>query len=189
MNYYPILLDLRDKKCVVIGGGRIAQRKACSLLKNQAQVSVISPTLTAGLKRLFKKGKILWIRSDYKREFLRRAFLVVAATNNKQINLRVYQDTKGANILINIVDSPKESTFIVPAVIQNKDLIISVSTSGKVPYLARRMKEDIKKTVIPRYIKALGILEIARQELKESCRSAKRRKTILAQLTRKALNR
>ncbi len=188
MNYYPVLLDLRDKKCIVIGGGRVAQRKVRSLLKSKAQVSVISPTLTVGLRQLVKKRKILWIRSNYKKKFLKDTFLVIAATNNKKINLKACQDTECGNILINVVDSLKESNFIVPAVIQNKDLIISISTSGMVPYLARRIKEDIKKTVVFQYARVLGILRVTRQELKQSCPNAKKRKAILANLIRKTLS-
>jgi len=187
MSYYPILLDLKDKICIVIGGGRVAQRKVRSLIRAQARVYVVSPTLTAGLKQPLSKRKIFWVKSDYKKWLLKRAFLVVAATNNKQINLKVSQDIKNTNRLINIVDSPQDSNFIVPAVIQNKDLIICVSTSGQVPYLARRIKEDIKKTIIPQYTQALGILKVARQELKKTCPSAKIRKAILAQLTKRAL--
>ena len=187
MSYYPILLDLKDKICIVIGGGRVAQRKVRSLIRAQARIYVVSPTLTAGLKQPLSKRKIFWIKSDYKKGLLKRAFLVVAATNNKQINLKVSQDIKNTNRLINIVDSPQDSNFIVPAVIQNKGLIICVSTSGQVPYLARRIKEDIKKTIIPQYTQALGILKVARQELKKTCPSAKIRKAILAQLTKRAL--
>lgn len=165
----------------------MAQRKVRSLLGGQARVCVISPTLTPGLRWLKDIGKISWIKSDYKKSFLKDAFLVIAATSNKTVNSKISYDTADSNILINVVDSPDKSSFIVPAVIKNRDLIVSVSTSGQVPYLSRKIKEDIRKSVIPRYLKALANLKIARRKLKASCPSFKKRKVILAELSREAL--
>jgi siroheme synthase-like protein len=184
---FPILLDLKDKKCVVVGGGRVAQRKLNSLLRAGACVYLISPTLSYALKQLIKRNKFFWIKSVYKKSLLKNAFLVIAATNDRKINSRISQDAKIAKILSNVVDSKDESNFIFPAVIQKKDLIISISTSAKVPYLAKRIKEDIKKRIMPRYIRLLGILEAARQKLKTTSVSAKRKKAILAGLASREL--
>ncbi|MFH1338556.1 MAG: bifunctional precorrin-2 dehydrogenase/sirohydrochlorin ferrochelatase [Candidatus Omnitrophota bacterium] len=187
MGYYPVLFDLEGKKCVVIGGGNVARRKVRSLLKSEARVCVISPELNPALRRLSKEGEISWIKSDYRKKFLRGAFLVIAATDNKQVNSKVSRDAAAANVLVNVVDSPSESSFIVPAVIRDGDLIVGISTSGQVPYLSRKIKEDIKESIIPRYGKALAALKNARRQLKASCPSFKKRKAILAKLAGKVL--
>lgn len=187
MGYYPVLLDLKEKKCIVIGGGKVARRKIHSLLKSEARVCVISPNLKPGLRRLSEKGKISWIKSYYRKKFLKDAFLVIAATDNKQVNSRVSRDAAAVKVLVNVVDSPAESSFIVPAVIRDGDLIVGISTSGQVPCLSRKIKEDINKSIIPRYAKALVSLRNARRQLKASCPSFKKRKAILARLAGKAL--
>ena len=179
MRYYPILLDLEAKKCIVIGGGKVAQRKVSSLIKCGAFVSVVSPQITKGLVELARKKKIFLIKENYQKKFLKGAFLVVAATNNKAINLKVSQDAKDLKALVNVVDSCALSSFIVPAVLAKGDLVIAISTSAKAPFLSKRIKEDFKKYICG-YPKSLNLLKDIRQELRLRYPDAKVRKSMLS---------
>ncbi len=182
MKYYPALLALKGKKCVVIGGGKVAQRKARSLVKTGASVRLISPVLTKGLKALKRSKKISCIKSGYQKKFLKNAFLVIAATGDNLINLKIAKDADKLRMLVNVVDSPDSSNFIVPAVLQSGDLIIGISTSGKAPALSKKIKEDLTKLIIPRYAGPLKLLEGIRKELKLNCPDPKTRKAVLARI-------
>lgn len=158
MRYYPVLLDLRGRKCVVVGGGKIAQRKAYSLVKAAASVYIISPDLTPRLRELARKKKISYIKSKYRKRFLKDAFVVIAATDNRTVNSKISKSASRLGKLVNVVDSPADGNFIVPASFSNKDLIISVSTSGKAPSLAKKIKQDLSKIILPRYVELLNLL-------------------------------
>lgn len=183
MKYYPLLLDLKGKKCAVVGGGVVAQRKACSLLKAGAQVRIISPDLTQNLKKLAGQNKISWTGSAYQERHIRGSFLIIAAVSDKKINSKISRDAKKAGILVNVVDSPQESGFIVPSHISRGDLIISISTSGKAPALSKRIRKDLTKLLVPRYSEFLKTLQEIRKDLKTRCSKTKLRKKVLNILT------
>jgi len=183
MKYYPLLLDLKGKKCIVVGGGRVAQRKVHSLLKAGALVRVISPNLTQNLKKLARQNKIFWTTSRYQKRYIQNSFLVIAAVSDKKINSKISQDAQKSGILVNVVDSPEESSFIVPSHISRGDLIISISTSGKAPALSKRIRKDLTKLLVPRYSKFLKTLESIREDLKIRCSEPRLRKKILRVLT------
>lgn len=184
MKYYPLLLDLRGKKCVVVGGGQVAQRKVRTLLKAKASVWVIAPRLSKGLRELKRKKEIFYKKTDYQRKYLKDSSIVIAATPDRNINSRVAQDAKELGLLTNVVDSPDESNFIVPSVINRGGLIISISTSGKAPALAKRMRKDLTNLLVPQYAKFLRILEKLREDLKQKCQTQKLRARIMDELVR-----
>ncbi|HLD40885.1 MAG TPA: bifunctional precorrin-2 dehydrogenase/sirohydrochlorin ferrochelatase [Candidatus Omnitrophota bacterium] len=179
MKYYPVLLNLKNKKCVVIGGGSVARRKAVSLLKAGSWVCVISPQLCPGLKRLKELKKLSWINSPYQKIHLKGAFLAIAATPEEAINIKISQDARKSGILINAVDAEDLSDFIVPSSISKGGLILSVSTSGQAPCLSKRMRRDIERLLVPEYARFLKILEGIRRELKAKCSDPKLRSRIL----------
>jgi precorrin-2 dehydrogenase/sirohydrochlorin ferrochelatase len=179
MRYYPLFVDLFEKICCVVGGGAVAERKVRVLLKCRARVIVYSPKLTAGLEKLSKAGKIVWRRSAPGKEFLRGVFLVVAATNNRLINSRVSQTCRKKNILVNVVDVPGESNFIVPSFVENKGLVIAISTSGQAPCLAKKIRKDLTKNFLPRYSGILKELSSVRNRLKTSSCALPQRKAML----------
>lgn len=178
MKYYPALLDLKGKKCLVVGGGHVAYRKTCSLLKAGARVSIVSPVLTKSLMHISKRKRIFHIKSEYHKKFLKNAFLIIAATNKKEVNLKISKDAHALGMLVNVVDAPDLSNFIMPAVLSNRDLIISISTSGKAPVLSKKIKEDLKK-LIPGYAKMVRPLASIRRKLKLKYPNAGLRKSIL----------
>lgn len=166
MEYYPILLDLKGKKCVVVGGGRVAGRKVKSLLKAKAQVAVISLDLTRGLRRLKRKKSILHIKSNYQKKYLKGAFLAIAATSDQKINQAAARTARAQGILTNVVDSARLSNFIVPSSLSRGGLIISISTSGRAPGLSKKIKIDLSRSILPGYARLLHLLEGIRGRLK-----------------------
>jgi len=143
-DYYPICLNIKDKKCVVVGGGEVALRKVKSLIEADAKVVVISPEIIPSLKELVKKNKITYVNQEYKSKYIKKdTFLVIAASNDKQLNAKIAHDADKLNLLINVVDSPKLGNFILPATLRRGKLIISISTSGQSPALARKIKKDL----------------------------------------------
>lgn len=166
MPYYPINLNLRNRKCVVIGGGTVAERKVKTLLEFGATVVVVSPELSSGLQEMLSRKQITHIASQYEPRCLREALLVIAATDDRQINQTVALEADSHNILVNIVDDPELCTFFVPAIVRRGDVVISVSTSGKSPALARRIREQVESYFGPEYALLADLLGELRDEVK-----------------------
>ncbi|MBF0225371.1 MAG: bifunctional precorrin-2 dehydrogenase/sirohydrochlorin ferrochelatase [Desulfobacterales bacterium] len=144
MGYYPIILDITDKNCLVVGGGAVATRKAKSLLEGEANVTIVSLEFTAELKLMAEKGELKIIKKGYDSLDIDKMFLVIGATDNEALNLKIYEDAKARNLLCNIVDFPKGCNFILPSVIKRGDLMVSISTSGKSPAFARYLREKFE---------------------------------------------
>lgn len=174
--------DLKNKNCCVIGGGAVAQRKVGVLLKCLARVTVYSPRLTSGLEKLRRRKNISYRRSVPKKNFLRDVFLVVAATNNRQINSQISCECRKKGILVNVVDVPGESNFIVPSFIEKNGLIIAISTSGQAPSLAKKIRQDLTRNFLPGYARLLKELSGVRNKLKDSSLSFSKRKSVLKKI-------
>ena len=140
IKYLPINLNVKNKKCLVIGGGHVARRKVNRLLECGAKVVVISPEIVPGLR---KKG-VRWIKSAYKTKYIAGAYLVFAATNDPKVNSRVARDCRNKGIIINVVDRAAESDFISPAILRQRNLVIAVSTDGRAPVRSQRVRDELK---------------------------------------------
>ena len=145
MNYLPIAVKLKDRRVVVIGGGKVAERKILVLLEAGGDVRVISPKATPAIRRLAKNRDIKWIPRPVQRCDIRNAALVVSATNNRDLNKRVSRWGREFQILVNVVDDSNISDFISPALLRFKKAIIAVYTDGKDPVLSRDLKNFLKK--------------------------------------------
>ena len=160
MKYYPVFLNMQSKKVVIIGGGTVAERKAGTLLKAGARVTVVSPELTEKLGNLEQNKIIKHISRGYRKNDIKDAFLVVAATDSSDINTRVSRDARG---LVNVVDLPSLCNFIAPSVITRGALTIAISTSGISPALAKTIRKELEKqygTEITMYLKFLNGIRI-----------------------------
>lgn len=156
MNYYPAFLNLQGKKAVVVGGGNIAERKILSLLKAGAEVTVVSPAITARLCKEKTKKSIKHIARCYRKGDLRGSFLVIAATDDPSVNTQVAKD---APSLVNVVDVPKECSFIAPSVIKRGPLTIAISTGGVSPAFSKTIRQELEKIYgleIGDYLKFVG---------------------------------
>lgn len=163
-RFYPISLNLNNKLCTVIGGGKIALRKIYGLLECGAIVKVISPTIKVELKHLLKQYSTLsWVNKPYTgKEDLKGASLVFAATDNSFINEKIYNDANALNIFVNIASHGELRDFIVPATFNQGDLQVSISTSGKVPGLSKAIKENLEDQFGDEYATLISILEQVR---------------------------
>ncbi|MBN1662651.1 MAG: bifunctional precorrin-2 dehydrogenase/sirohydrochlorin ferrochelatase [Deltaproteobacteria bacterium] len=165
MKYYPVGLDIKNKKCVVIGGGDVAERKALKLLDYGADVCVVSPALTPHLKQLAGEDRIRHIHADYQADHLAGAFLVIGATDRPDVNEQISQDARARSILINIVDDPPECDFILPALLERGDLVIAILTGGNSPSLAKKLRLELEPQFGPEYETFLRIMGAVRQKV------------------------
>jgi siroheme synthase-like protein len=165
--YYPISLNIKGRKCLVVGGGQVALRKVKTLLEHNANVKVVSPILCSELNQLATDGAIRTIQRDYKSEDLQHAFISIAATDNVKTNERVASEARRRGILVNVVDDPKNSDFIVPSCLKRGNVIVAVSTSGRSPALARKIRSELEKNVKAEYEHLAVIAEEVRSELKQ----------------------
>ena len=179
---FAISLKIEDRPCLVVGGGKVAERKILSLLAAGAKVKVVSPKLTPQLKSLAEKGAIKHLPRGYCPADLTDVDLVICATNDETLNRSVAFDCKKERLWINVVDNPKLSTFFLPAVLQRGDLSIAVSTKGKSPLLARKIKEKLATQYGPEYAELVNLLGEARIQLMQSCPDQRKRKVILEKM-------
>ena len=158
MPYYPICLDINDRHCIVIGGGRVAARKVQGLLDHGARVTVISPELTGELAALHAADRLAWRERPYREGDLGGAFLVIAATDDPQVQARVHAEAEEGNILLNVADVPKWCNFILPATVRRGDFTLAVSTGGKSPALAKQLRQELEAQFGEEYAILLEVL-------------------------------
>lgn len=184
MRYYPIYLDVTGRNVTVIGGGKVAERKVRTLISSGADVTVVSPDLTQGLKGLLTVGKIRHIRRRYHKGDLDNMVMALIATDDRATNEEIASSIKETNILINIADMPDKSSFILPSIVERGDLIISVSTSGKSPALAKQTRKELERIFGKEYELFIKILGMVRRRLLENVRSEKKRRSIFQKLVK-----
>lgn len=192
-RYYPVFLNLKGKKCVVVGGGRVAERKVLSLLESGADITVISPDLT---KRLRKEnvnrlnrvkgsgGNLRHISREYKKGDLRNAFLVIAATDSMETNKKVSADAPN---LINVADAPLLCNFIAPSVARRGPLTIAISTSGVSPSIAKAIRKELEKLYGPKLGRRLGSIKKIRTKALSEIKDKKERERFLKKLGAEAI--
>jgi siroheme synthase-like protein len=165
--YYPILLNIQGKRCLVVGGGEVALRKVQTLLEHSVTIEIVSPAFCPELNQLVKEGAVRSIQRDYKTEDLNNALLVIAATDDTKVNAKVAADARKKGILVNVVDKPDISDFIVPSYFRRGDVIVAVSTSGKSPALSRKIRIELERSLKAEYARLAVIANEVRDELKQ----------------------
>jgi len=158
MSYYPIFLDVNDKKALVIGGGEVAERKVETLLDYGAAVLIVSRELTFRLKEMVEEGRVRYAGPEFDENQLEGIFLVIAATDDEVLNHRVSLSAQERGLLINAVDQPEDCNFIVPSIVRRGDLQVAISTSGKSPALARKIREELELRFGEEYEKLLVVM-------------------------------
>lgn len=181
-KYYPVFLDLLNKKCIIIGGGKVAERKCLSLLKAGARVAVISPELTRRLEVCRVKGLIAHIKRDYRKGDIRSAYLVIAATDSEETNKRVAAEASGRNVLLNVADNPELCNFIAPSVIGSRSLIIAISTSGVSPAVAKAIRIELEGLYGRDFSGYLEFLKKIRPEIIKKVTDKRKRETLLKKM-------
>ena len=176
-SMYPVTLKLAGKFCTVVGGGSVAVRKVKSLLEQGAEVTVISPVLDEELIAI--QEQFVWRNSMYSDGMLKGSFLVIAATDSREVNHAVYEWCEEHQVLVNVVDSLQESSFTVNAMVQRGDFMLAVSTSGISPAVSKKVREDLELQYGPEYGTMLEILEEAREEALRTIEDASKRRRFL----------
>jgi siroheme synthase-like protein len=164
--YYPIFLNLSGRKCVVIGGGQVALRKVTTLLRHGADITVISPRLCKGLSEPDCEGRIKVRHRTYRAGDLEGAYIAIIATGNRSVNLHASLEARCNKIPVNVVDDPGLSDFILPAIVHRGSVSIAISTSGKSPALARKIRTRLEGEVDEKYAELVLLIEGVRREVK-----------------------
>jgi siroheme synthase-like protein len=172
MGYYPLYLEMNRRRCLVIGGGAVAERKIASLLEAGAEVTVISPDITETVARWSNDGSIQFHARHYQREDLNGHDLVFVATNDASVNAQVHQDGKNEGVWVNAADDPEHCDFILPSVLRRGDLTVAISSGGNSPALARTIREELESYFTEEYEQLAGLAAEARVELRKRSLSA-----------------
>ena len=176
---YPVLLDIAGKLCVVIGGGSVAERKVQGLLEPGASVRVVSPEVTSGLADLARQGIVEWRKKKYTNDDLEGAVLVFAATDDREVQALISREAGVNGQLLNVADDPDSCNFHVPATMRRGDLTLAVSTSGKSPAVAARIRQQLEEEFGPEYDTLLQVMSFVRKHIvleTESLSQADRKK-------------
>ncbi len=182
MRYYPVNLDIRNQNCLVVGGGGVGKRKILTLLECGARVTVVSPKISNEIKALSKDRHIELKERNYRSSDLEGMFLVIGATDNEEANRQISNDAERARILCNIADRPQECSFVLPAIVKQGDLVIAISTSGKSPAFAKRLRRKLSGEFGPEYGKFLDLMGAIRNKLLQNGKSPEAHKHMFEQL-------
>ena len=163
---YPIFLNISGKKCVVIGGGQVACRKVRTLLEYGASVEVISPDLCSELSQMAENREISVLQRSYRVGDLQDAVIAIAATNNSDINREVVKEGQGKAVLVNVIDDAENSDFIAPSYMRRGDVTIAISTAGRSPALARKIRTRLEKDFGDEYASLALLIDEMRAEVK-----------------------
>lgn len=182
MAKYPIFLELRGRRVVLIGGGAVALRKAETLLEAGARLVVVAEQIDDMLALKAKDKDAELIKSKYSKDYLMGAALVIAATNDHSLNKQIYKHCQKLEILCNVVDEPELCDFFVPAVVRRGDLQIAVGTEGQCPAYAGHLRGKLEKLFTDEHGKFLAELEKLRNKIIEAVPDANTRKVLLSRL-------
>jgi precorrin-2 dehydrogenase/sirohydrochlorin ferrochelatase len=165
MRYYPVNLDIRNRKCLVVGGGSVGTRKVMTLLDCGGKVTVVSNKVTRQLHKLADSGSIVLKKRPFQISDLDKMFLVIGATDNPELNLQIHTEAERLGMLCNIADRPEVCNFILPAIVNRGDLIIAISTSGKSPAFAKMMRKNLEMEFGTEYAEFLELMGGIRNKL------------------------
>jgi siroheme synthase-like protein len=164
--YYPIYIDIEDRQVLIVGGGTVCTRKAETMMRYGARVTVVSPEITEEIAGWERDGALTVRRKMYEEADLDGASMVIASTDDESVNVRVARDCRQRRLPVNVVDVTYLCEFIVPAIIEKGSIQIAVSTGGKSPAVARTLKEDLQRMVGPEYAELNDLLGTLRKSAK-----------------------
>lgn len=183
---YPINLELDDMRITIIGGGNVSYRKCKNFLDFGKSVRVVSPEFIDQFENI--KNDIELIYDTYKKEYIKDSFIVIAATNNKELNKNIGIYCKSVGKLVNVVDNITLSNYTVPSYLKRGDLLLSVSTNGKSPSLSSKIKKELEEKYDDSYEEYLNILGEIRKKVIKKYKDISQRKSILNNLVNLSLD-
>ncbi|MCH7735990.1 MAG: bifunctional precorrin-2 dehydrogenase/sirohydrochlorin ferrochelatase [Chloroflexi bacterium] len=165
-TFYPVFLNLTGRRCVIIGGGQVAEGKITRLLDSGAKIVVISPDATQAIRSLAERGALELDSRKYRAGDLQGAFLAIAATNDLVVNQEIFEEAERLGILLNAVDDMPRCSFIAPSIVERGPVTIAISTGGASPALARKLRETLAASPDLDWTEATSVLSKARQIIK-----------------------
>jgi precorrin-2 dehydrogenase/sirohydrochlorin ferrochelatase len=187
VHYYPIFLKVDTRACLVVGGGEVGARKVQTLLRCGASVGVVSPEVVPWLAEKIRQGAVDRVGTYYEEHQLQGRFLVIAATDDLELNCRIAHDAEKRGILCNVVDYPLEGNFILPALVQRGALTLAISTSGQSPALARQIRQDLEQRFGLEYADFLQLMGAVRSRLLAESQDSNANKEKFDQLVQSVL--
>ena len=187
MRYYPVSLDIQNRKCLVVGGGSVGTRKVMTLLECGAVVTVVSSDVAEELLELAEKKIIDLKKRPYESSDIDGMFLVIGATDNEELNWQINKDAEHQNKLCNIADRPEVCNFILPSIVNRGNLVIAISTSGKSPAFARKMRQDLEKEFGEEYDEFLELMGAIRKKALSEKHEPEAHKRLFEQLINRGL--
>ena len=182
MSLFPIFVKLKSRLVVVIGGGKVAEEKIPGLLSAGARLRLVAPSITPQIAEWVRFGKIQWLPKEFEPADLQEAFLVIAATSAPGINAAVFREAEARGTLCNAVDDIKNCHFYHGSIVQRGDLQIAISTNGKSPALAQRLRKELESQFVPEYEAWVQWLGAARDALRASGANSEATKKLLHEL-------
>ena len=182
MRYYPIHLDIQNRNCLVVGGGGVSTRKVITLLKCGAKVTVVSPVISERLQNLAESAPLRLEPRPYRTADLAGMFLVIGATDDEPLNRQISSNAERRNTLCNIADRPEVCNFILPSIVQRDDLVITISTSGRSPALAKKLRETLESQFGEEYGDFLQLMGVIRNKLLSQAHEPETHKPLFEQL-------
>jgi len=182
MRYYPVHLDINNRKVLVVGGGGVGTRKVRTLLACGARVTVVSLEASRQLNDLATSGEIELAERSYQSNDLSGMFLVIGATNDEELNRQISSDADRLNTLCNIADRPEVCNFILPSIVHRDDLVITISTSGKSPALAKKLRKALENQFGEEYGQLLRLMGAIRKKLLRQAHEPEAHKPLFEQL-------
>jgi len=182
MRYYPVHLDIQNRDCLVVGGGGVATRKVANLLKCGARVTVVSPAMSERLQNLAENKVLILKLRPYRSADLEGKFLVIGATDDEALNRQISSDAEQRGTLCNIADRPEVCNFILPSIVQRDDLVITISTSGKSPAMAKNLRQQLETQFGPEHGEFLRLMGAIRRKLLSEAHEPEAHKPLFEQL-------
>ncbi|MBI5664323.1 MAG: bifunctional precorrin-2 dehydrogenase/sirohydrochlorin ferrochelatase [Nitrospirae bacterium] len=179
MKFYPAFINLKDKKAVVVGGGKVAERKVRLLINAGASVRLVSPRITGNIKKLAERGLLEHTRRNYRQGDLKDAFIIIAATSDVALNTQIARE---AGHLVNVIDMPSEGNFIVPSIVKRGPLTIAVSTEGASPAVSKAIRMEIEGLYGKEFALYLKFVERVRKKAIKDITNSREREKFLKTL-------
>ncbi|HKU37534.1 MAG TPA: NAD(P)-dependent oxidoreductase [Polyangiales bacterium] len=167
MDYFPLFMHVQGAECLVVGGGEVAARKAATLLRAGALVHVVAPELAQGMQDVLHEASAKHSARGYRTSDLDRVWLVIAATDDRELNARVSRDARERRVPVNVVDDPELCTFIMPAIVDRSPLVVAISSTGASPVLARLARGKLEAALPARYGPLARLCSALRSEVRE----------------------
>ena len=165
--YYPVYLNLQNRRCVIIGGGAVAEGKIARLRESGAVIRVVSPDATPGIRQMAADAVLRWEPRTYRPGDLEGAFIAIAATNDRAVNRAIHKEAEARGVMLNAVDDPPNCSFIAPSIVQRGPVTVAISTGGASPALARKLRESLQASGDLAWADLAGVMAAARARLRQ----------------------